>query len=142
MMEFTTPPSYGSTTVTIGGIATDNKILFAGAQDHVKHTNPKVDTEIGWPAPESAEFQWRENNTTEPSAQSATISGSLGPRADRVDVLAHIPAFLKIIVAQAAGSKPFIYQYVPETELSLSTETEKDQRIKGKAYMEATFITE
>lgn len=137
MMEFTTPPSYGSTTVTVGAIATDGQILCAGGQDAVEHTTKKEDTETGWSAPETMKLHWQQAD----SKVSGTLSGSLGPRVDRVDVLAQVPAFLKAIIAQAANSKPFIYQYAPDMELSLSTADDEQESVNGKVFMEATFIT-
>lgn len=136
MMEFMTPPSYGSAKVTIGGIAEDGKIIHAGGQDPVQHISTKVDPETEWPAPEAAKFEWKADGKTV-----ATISGSLLPRADRVDVLAQIPSFLKMIIAQAANTKPFIYQYSPNTTLELTSESGEAQKIEGRAFMEATFIS-
>ncbi len=40
----------------------------------------------------------------------AECSGSLGPRIDRVDIMAEVPKFVKQIVAGAAGTRPYIYQ--------------------------------
>lgn len=142
MMELTTPPSYGSTVVTVGIVAEDGKILCAGGQDAVTYTKTIHDEEVGWNPPESAKLLWKSNDAATPDEQvTATLSGSLGTRYDRVDVLAQIPAFLKTIIAAAAGSKPYIYQYGPEMDLSLSTKDEKDKTIKGTAFIEATFIT-
>lgn len=142
MMEFTTPPSYGSTVVTVGIIAEDGKILCAGAQDAVKYTATIHDEEVGWNPPESAEMHWKSNSASQSDGQvSASLSGSLGTRYDRVDVLAQIPAFLKTIIAAAAGSKPFIYQYGPQMELLLSTKGEEEKSIQGTVFIEATFIT-
>ena len=44
MMEFTTPPSYGSTVVNVGGIAKDGEIVWAGASPatKVQHTERMV----------------------------------------------------------------------------------------------------
>lgn len=136
MMEFTTPPSYGSSKVTIGGIAQDGKIIHAGGQEPVQHTSTKTDFETQWPAPEAAKFEWKADGKTV-----AAISGSILPQADRVDVLAQIPSFLKMIIAQAANTKPFIYQYTPKTTLELTSESGEVQKVEGRAFMEATFIT-
>jgi len=142
MMEFTTPPSYGSTTVTVGVIATDDQILCAGAQEAVQHTSSKHDDEVGWEEPTAINLQWKPSASSSATEQtSATLSGSIAPRYDRIDVLAQIPAFLKTIIAAAAGSKPFIYQYGPEMELKLSRQADSEQTVKGRIFMEATFIT-
>ena len=109
MMEYTTPPSYGSTVVNVGGIATDGKILCAGSSNSAKHSEIKGDPENSWPEPGAVAFSW---NGTDASGQAveALVEGSLGTRLDRVDVMAEVPKFVKQIVAGAAGTKPYIYQ--------------------------------
>lgn len=109
MMEYTTPPSYGSTVVNVGGIATDGKILCAGSSNSAKHSEIKGDPENNWPEPGAVSFSW---NGTDASGQpiEALVEGSLGERLDRVDVMAEVPKFVKQIVAGAAGTKPYIYQ--------------------------------
>jgi hypothetical protein len=109
MMEYTTPPSYGSTVVNVGGIATDGKILCAGSSNNAKHSEIKGDPENNWPEPGAVAFLW---NGTDADGQAveALVEGSLGTRLDRVDVMAEVPKFVKQIVAGAAGTKPYIYQ--------------------------------
>ena len=105
MMEYTTPPSYGSTVVNVGGIATDGKIICAGSSNSAKHSEIKGDPENDWPEPGAVDFVWSDGKGTE-----AELQGPLGPRLDRVDVMAEVPKFVKQIVANAAGTKPYIYQ--------------------------------
>lgn len=103
-MEFVTPPSYGSTTVNVGGIVGDGKILYAGTNNTVKHTDVKPDPDNGWPEPTAARFTWSGNGVE------AVLEGPYGKRVDRVDIMAEVPGFVKQIVAGAAGTKPYIYQ--------------------------------
>lgn len=110
-MEYTTPPSYGKTVVSVGGVATDGQILFAGAMPPISHDETAPDSDNAWPEPKSATFKWEGSNG------SAVLSGSLGPRTDRVDVMGEMPKFVKNIVAGAAGTKPYIYQVWHEFEL-------------------------
>jgi hypothetical protein len=112
MMEYTTPPSYGSTVVNVGGIATDGKILCAGSSNSAKHSEIKGDPENSWPEPGAVSFSW---NGTDANGQAveALVEGPLGTRLDRVDVMAEVPKFVKQIVAGAAGTKPYIYQVSP-----------------------------
>ena len=109
MMEFTTPPSYGSTVVNVGCVAKDDELLIAGTSNTASHLTVKQDTENGWPEPETVKFEWT-GNSKEPKAIKATIEGPLGQRTDRVDVMAEVPGFVKKIVAGAVGTKPYIYQ--------------------------------
>lgn len=109
MMQFTTPPSYGTTTVNVGGIVKDGEIIFAGADNLATHTKTKPDSENEWPEPEEVKLVWS-GKTKDGKEAEALIEGSLGARQDRVDVMAEVPAFVKKIVAGAAGTKPYIYQ--------------------------------
>jgi hypothetical protein len=108
-MEYTTPPSYGTTAVPVGGIAIDGKILFAGAMPAVSHDETAPDSDNAWPEPKSVTWKW-EGTTADGQAASAVLSGSIGPRTDRVDVMGEMPKFVKNIVAGASGTKPYIYQ--------------------------------
>ena len=109
MMEFTTPPSYGSTVVNVGGIVKDDKIITAGCANKATHTSVKEDVENDWPEPSGVRFLW---NGKDKDAQviEGVIEGPIGDRVDRVDVMAEVPGFVKKIVAGAAGTKPYIYQ--------------------------------
>ena len=109
MMEYTTPPSYGSTVVNVGGIEVDGKTIYAGASNTASHTSSKEDEEVRWPEPTSVSYQWEGKD---PSGEDLTfdISTDLQKRTDRVDVMAEVPGFVKQIVAGAAGTRPYIYQ--------------------------------
>lgn len=100
MMEFTTPPSYGSSKVTIGGIATDGAILFAGADNSVKHTRTRDDPD--WPEPSAIAWKWA-GVTKDGKKVEAEIVGDLGDRLDKMDVMADVPKFVKSIVGNVAG---------------------------------------
>ena len=138
-MEFQTPTSYGSTVVRVGGIVTEGKILMAGTSGlDVKHTETKQDADNEWPEPSAASFQW-EGKTEDGKEVSAHLAGNLGPRLDRVDVMAEVPGFVKTFVASAVGTKPYIYQYIPKLtlEVKVGDEVKKEE---GTLFMEATFI--
>lgn len=108
IMEYTTPPSYGSTVVSIGSILKDGEIITAGAQPTVIHTKIKGDPETEWPEAEDIKCEWA-GKTKDEKAVEAVLEGPLGERKDRVDVMAQVPGFVKSIVAVAAGTRPFIY---------------------------------
>lgn len=109
MMEFTTPASYGNTTVNVSALAQDNEIISAGASSSAKHTSAHIDSENDWPEPKTVSFEWR-GSTRDGRSVVADVTGNLGQRLDRVDVLAHIPGFVKTIVGGVVGTKPYIYQ--------------------------------
>ena len=109
-MEFTTPPSYGSTVVNIGGIARDGEILCAGSGENLlEHTQVKKDSENDWPEPTDMKFIW--NGVSKDGRKvSARVEGSLGKRLDKVDVMEKVPGFIKTLVGGVVGTKPYIYQ--------------------------------
>lgn len=140
MMEFTTPPSYGPTSVNVGGIAIDGELIFAGSDPAVKvqHTAIKGDKDNDWPEP-SAVAAWWDGATKDGKTVHADLKGDI-VRADRIDVMGEVPKFVKQIVAGAAGTKPYIYQYCPKMKLQLKIGDEVIED-EGQLFMEATFIT-
>ena len=109
LMEYTTPPSYGSTVVNVGGILKDGQIISAGCDNQVIHTTVRDDPENEWPEPSAAKFVWA-GKDKDSKAVEAVIETSLEHRVDKVDVMAEVPGFVKTIVASAVGTKPYIYQ--------------------------------
>ncbi|KAH6882783.1 putative cell survival pathways protein [Alternaria novae-zelandiae] len=138
LMEFTTPASYASTVVRVAGIATDGKLLFANTEGDVKHTETKQD-ETGWPEPTSASYHWV-GKTEDGKEVTADLAGALGKNIDRVDVMAEVPGFIKTIVASAAGTKPYIYQYAPKMTIKVKVGDEVKEE-EGTLFTEATFIS-
>ncbi|PLB42076.1 survival factor 1 family protein [Aspergillus candidus] len=141
MMEYTTPPSYGSTVVNVGGIVKDGEVVYAGTTNLASHTASEKDQESEWPAPTSAKWSW-EGRSKEPKDVSAEIHGPLGNRLDRVDVMAEVPGFIKSIAGSVAGTRPYIFQYSPQDKLSLKLKI-GDEEIteEGTVFTEATFIS-
>ena len=139
LMEYVTPPSYGSTVVSVGGVATDDKIIYAGATNSAKHVEKKQDTENDWPEPVATSYTW-DGKSSDGQAFHAEAAGSLGPRIDRVDVMAEVPGFVKAIVASAAGTKPYIYQYAPKLTIKVKVGDEEKEE-EGTLFTEATFIS-
>lgn len=109
MMEFTTPPSYGSTIVNVGGIVKDGEIISAGSSNTVTHTKVNSDPDNDWPTPEEVKLEWS-GKTKDGKAVSAILEVPLGERMDRIDIMAEVPGFVKSIVSAAAGTKPYVYQ--------------------------------
>jgi hypothetical protein len=109
MMEFTTPPSYGSTVVTVGGLVKNGEIITAGSSCTASHQKVKEDPENEWPEPEEVSFEWK-GKTKDGKDVDAVLAGPLNDKIDRIDVMFHVPGFVKKIVAGAAGTKPYIYQ--------------------------------
>lgn len=141
MMEYTTPESYGHTVVNVGGIVTDNQVIFTGASPNTKatHDETKPDSDNAWPAPEAATYTWQ-GKTADGKPAFAELKGTIGPRADRIDVMGEVPKFVKQIVAGAAGTKPYIYQYTQKLKLKIKIGDEEKEE-EGILFTEATFIS-
>ncbi|KAJ5120618.1 Histone H4 [Penicillium bovifimosum] len=141
MMEFTTPPSYGSTKVNVGGIVKDGEIIYAGATNTVAHTATGQDEGSDWPAPQAIKWEWT-GKTSDSKELSAVVEGPLGPRLDRIDVMAEVPGFIKSIAGSVAGTRPYIFQYSPQEKLSLKLKI-GDEEIteEGTMFSESTFIS-
>ncbi|KAM5348137.1 hypothetical protein ACJ41O_007961 [Fusarium nematophilum] len=139
MMEFTSTPSYGSTLVNVGGVAKDGEIILGGVTNTATHTQVKNDSENDWPEPSHVKYTWSGKDKDGKTVE-ALSEGPLEERVDRVDVMAEVPGFVKSIVAVAAGTKPYIYQYHPKLSLKLKI---GDQEIveEGTIFTEATFIS-
>lgn len=157
MMEYTTPPSYGRTCVNVGGIAKDGAIVCAGASSTIKHLASSQDSENDWPEPKAVLCEWI-GKTSDDREVKAEIMGELGEKQDRVDVLSHIPGFVKTIVGGVVGTKPYIYQvgshcrpfppisnfqqYISKDNLSLKIKIgEEEVSESGWLFSEATFIS-
>ena len=100
MMEFTTPPSYGASVVNASAVATDGAIVCAGAGGSATHTSTNDDPD--WPEPKTVKFEWRGQDAHGAQVE-AEIAGELGPRVDKVDVMAEVPGFVKTIVGGVVG---------------------------------------
>jgi hypothetical protein len=109
MMEYTTPPSYGSTIVNVGGVARDGEIVYAGATNTATHLQVAQDSDNDWPEPKSIKFTW-DGKTKDGKDFHAELSGELGKRLDRIDVMSEVPGFVKSFVGTVAGTRPYIYQ--------------------------------
>ncbi|KAI9889249.1 MAG: putative cell survival pathways protein [Vezdaea aestivalis] len=158
MMEYTTPSSYGSTIVNVGGLARDGEIITAGSLNSATHVEKNQDEETGWPEPVAVKYVWG-GKTKDGKDISAVLEGPLGTRLDKVDVMEKVPGFVKTFVGGVVGTKPYIYQVIrPNATLEFLLTTEKyspDPKLKlkvkigdeekeeeGIIFSESTFISE
>ncbi|EGD90120.1 hypothetical protein H112_02593 [Trichophyton rubrum D6] len=142
MMEYTTPPSYGSTVVNVGGVAKDGEIIYAGAPNSITHTEATQDSENDWPEPTALKITWS-GKTANGKLFEAIIEGSLGQRMDRIDVMAEVPGLIKSLVGSVAGTRPYVYQFIPPHKLPIKIKVGDGEEIteEGTLLMEATFIS-
>lgn len=162
MMEFTTPPSYGSTVVNVGGIAVDGEIICAGAVNSAQHTETKIDPDTEWPEPIAAKFSWNGKSEVGKTVK-AELAGPLDQRLDKIDVMEKVPGFVKTLVGGVVGTKPYIYQvshqalhrgysakaisadlvqYSPRRKMELKITVDDEEKVEeGILFSEATFIS-
>ncbi|KKK21239.1 hypothetical protein AOCH_001870, partial [Aspergillus ochraceoroseus] len=141
MMEYTTPPSYGSTIVNVGGIVKDGEIIYAGTGNTATHTGASQDKESDWPEPTAIKWEWN-GKTKDQQEVVAEINGPLGPRLDRIDVMAEVPGFIKTIAGSVAGTRPYIFQFSPQEKLTLKLKIgDTEYSEEGYMFSEATFIS-
>jgi len=81
LMEYTTPGSYGHTSVSLGGIAKDGDIIYAGPTT-VKHTKSAPDVDCNWPEPKAIELEWKGPGASGKSVE-ASLQGDLPERTAR-----------------------------------------------------------
>ncbi|MBE3044257.1 hypothetical protein IMZ48_17145 [Candidatus Bathyarchaeota archaeon] len=114
VMQFTTPPSYGSTKVTVGAVAIDGEIITANCESTATHVKTVNEGKDEWPAPSEVKFTWG-GKTKDGKAVEGVVESDLGERLDRIDVMAEVPVFVKKIVATAVGTRPYVYQVSSDT---------------------------
>jgi len=140
LMEFTTPQSYGKTTVGVGGVVKDGQLVCVG-ECTAQHVTSKQDTPNDWPEPRSILWKW--NGEADGKHATAEVQGDLPVKTDRIEVLAHLPGFVKTFIGHATGLKPHIFQYISKDELQLKIKVDGQDEISqpGKVFTEATFIS-
>ncbi|KAH8889727.1 oxidative stress survival, Svf1-like protein [Thozetella sp. PMI_491] len=142
LMEYTTPESYGFTKVNVGGIAVDGEIIMANALSTAEHVKTSLDEENGWEIPTDIKFTWT-GAAKDGKEVTASIEGSFGGLLDKIDVMEELPGFVKKILGNVAGTRPYIYQFLPNKKLSLKLKV-GDEEIteEGELFSEATFIVD
>ncbi|KPV74253.1 uncharacterized protein RHOBADRAFT_27731 [Rhodotorula graminis WP1] len=168
LMEFTTPPGYGSKVVTVGSVVVGDKLVcvsaggsgvVGGAQ--AQHLDAVVDAETGYAAPGAIKFSWEgarlEDGKPAGGSDSkvhATVQYDLVTDkakydtrglVEKVDVLGQIPYLIRKFVNYAAGTKPYIYTWLNPTKASITLGSGSETKtldVDGCAFVEASFISE
>ncbi|KAF8543071.1 oxidative stress survival, Svf1-like protein [Trichophaea hybrida] len=138
MMEFTTPPSYGSQTVNVGGVFKDDALVLGTTAGTFQHTESALDPDTQWVEPTSIKVLWK-GTSQDGKDTEASLEVKLGSRIDRVDIMAEVPAIIKRVIAGAVGTRPYIYQYRQKATLKLRIGDQVSSE-EGQIFTEATFI--
>lgn len=138
LMEFTTPPSYNKTKVSIAMVLDkEGKVLLGTMDNDTKHLESKVDETSGWEVPAKISYTMKD----EKDKIEVEVVGELKNLCERVDVMAEIPQFVKSIVSGVSGTKPYIYQFSNTMELTIKRDGKVEATDSGYTYSESTFIT-
>lgn len=135
VMEFTTPPSYNKTKVSVAMVVdADGKVVLGTLENTTAHLDTHTDEECGWNVPGKISYTFKGDGSE------CVITGTLKNLSERVDVMSEIPQFVKNIATAASGTNPYIYQFSNDMHLELkSTKTEISEN--GYGYSESTFIS-
>jgi len=175
-MEFTTVKAFGLTgegsgnvKVNIGSIVVGGKLVTVTGETHLPgeaetdgavvsratHLAPQKDSHTTYMAPSGIRFQWRGPSLVQPGESvGAQLDLDIGPPnamnglIDKVDVLAEIPGPIKALLRAAVGVKPYIYQWVLPSKLTLRGKNivpgidAEEVVVEGWTNSEASFISE
>ncbi|KAG7822802.1 hypothetical protein KL909_003967 [Ogataea angusta] len=137
VMEFTTPKSYNTTTVSVGIVTDqDGRILLGSVDNTTKHLKTYTDPVSGWNVPGEIEFTLRGKSVE------VQVSGALTNLSERVDVMNELPQFVKNIASGVAGTKPYIFQFSNELDFKLVKDGKVEHTETGYGYTETTFISD
>jgi hypothetical protein len=174
-MEFTTIDTYGKRGAGSGGVVVNVGSLVIGDKlatvttetkwpgegqtgsivSRTTHLKAEQDPETSYGKPTEIDFEWKAPSIVAdaPGTVEAKLHVDLGtvenPKGliEKVDVLAEIPYVLKVAVNYVAGTKPYIYQWLNPTKLSitgpdaLAPGLSSGVEVEGVLYNEATFIS-
>ncbi|CAE6505907.1 unnamed protein product [Rhizoctonia solani] len=173
-MEFTTIQAYGregagsgGVSVNIGGLIVAGKLVAvtgetvwsgerpeanAPVQSRAIHLECMHDPETGHKQPSQIRYIWQAPVIGDTEPIKAEILADVGtPDAPKglvakVDILAEIPAALRLVVNYVANTKPYIYQWVnPGTLWVAGPESlipGRSKTVNGTFYNQATFLSE
>lgn len=110
MMEFTTPPSYGSQTVNVANIYKNGQLVSGTTKGTVKHTKTVLDPVTGWEKPLALTANWNGKSLDGKVVVDGILEVADAKSIDLVDIMAEVPQIIKKFVAGAVGTRPFLYQ--------------------------------
>ena len=138
LMEFTTPPAYNKTKVSISMVVDkEGKVLLGTLDNDTKHLETNMDETSGWDIPSKISYTLKDPEDD----VEVEVVGELKNLCERVDVMAEIPQFVKSIVSGVAGTKPYIYQFSNTMNMTITKNGKVATTDSGYAYSESTFIT-
>lgn len=128
MMEFTTTAQHKHRKVNVGSVVVNGELVAItiggsdvpqGSGNEAAHQELALDKDTGYNAPNKISFEWTGPAIADRSKTvkaNVTLDASQG-LAEKVDVLAEIPYFIKKVVNVVSGAKPYVYQVRLPTSL-------------------------
>ncbi|EUC56017.1 survival factor 1, related protein [Rhizoctonia solani AG-3 Rhs1AP] len=173
-MEFTTIQAYGregvgsgGVSVNVGGVVVGGKLVAvtgetvwpgevpvpdAPVQSRVAHLGCVHDPETGYKQPSQIRYTWQAPSIGDAVLVKAELIVDVGtPSAPKglvakIDVLSEIPAALKRVVKYVTNTRPYIYQWMNPSTLSVigpeSLIPGGCKAVDGTLYSQASFLSE
>lgn len=140
LIQICTPSSYGGETVNYGIVHHENQLLALSWDNQLQTFSPSRDPKSGYYLPQEIDLQWRgytgegRRFTAECHAQPQTLI-------DRINLLELLP-FVARKILETFFNKPFIYQWIDRTKMTLKVEGEEPQIMEGWILNETTILSE
>lgn len=139
MVQFQTPPKYGSHYVNVGFVTCKGALVaMCTGSAIVSNNNATVDKDNGYRLPQEMEFKWNGFNL---DGQKFSVIGLFKPQEPfaKINVLEKLPYFIKKAI-ELLVARPFIYKWMDKCEFKLQIDHEPEKLLKGSIYYEISFL--
>jgi len=138
MLQFNTPKKSGGNSVAFGCFAHKDRVVAIPLKNMVEYDDVVVDPDNGYAIPAQIRCVWEGVTWEGEEPFSALLVLKLGKPAQRIDILSHLPYFIRVII-QTLVTKPFIYQWAERVTAQVSMGEEKIT-LDGRAIIECSFL--
>jgi hypothetical protein len=118
MIQVSTPATYGSTIVNLGGVYGDGRLLALCREGKITSSSPNLEPHSGYYIPRHVRFEWR-GVTIDNDPFYANCSVTPGILCERINLLDQLPFVMRKIV-ETFVTKPYVYQWVDRAEFSVN----------------------
>jgi len=140
MLQFQTPKKHGSDSVAFGCLSRGDRLVVIPLENTVVYDEVAVDPDNGYAVPRHIQFRWAGVTLERGKPVSIAMEAKLGKAAQRIDILSHLPYFIRVII-QTLVTKPFIYQWAADVTAAVSMgEGEEKTKLEGRAIIECSFL--
>lgn len=140
LIQISTPSSYGGEAVNYGIVHRNDRLLALSWDNQLQTFSPAIDTRSGYYLPQELDLHWQ-GHTADGVAFTADCHIHPHTLIDRINLLDLLPFVARKIV-QTFFTKPYVYQWIDRTQLTLEIEGEERQVVEGWILHEATILNE